>query len=106
MTKKHNLLFWEDAGYARLTIVDNDYGFERRLPELETMCAHPGHYVRIDDFGQPQLCAGGQTRGNTLIWANDGEFSAQLARDCDARLFKTRAGYDRAVAKIDPDQED
>lgn len=56
-----------------------------------------GHYVRIDDGRQyPQLCVGGERRGNTV----DYQSPDQLARDLGARLYRTRAGFERAAARL------
>jgi hypothetical protein len=90
---KQNLMFIEN-GYARLVTVDRESGFVS--PEIETNRLHEDRYVRIDDGKQfPQLCVGGETTGNTLIYKSD----ERLARACHAKLYKTRAGYEKAKAK-------
>ena len=95
MNRKPNLMFIED-GYARLTTVDPETGF--RSEEVTTLPLRERRYIRIDDGRQyPQLCAGGYNRGNTLEYYSD----AQLARDCKARLFRTRSGYEKAKAKFE-----
>ncbi|MBK8246254.1 MAG: hypothetical protein IPK85_02425 [Gemmatimonadetes bacterium] len=54
-------------------------------------------YVRIDDGRQyPSLCVGAERRGNTISYENP----EQLAADCHAKLYKTRAGFDRAAARL------
>jgi hypothetical protein len=84
-----------DGLYATLAVASPQYGGTHML----TTCAlREDRYVRIDDGRQyPQLCAGGGQYGNTLIYKGDD----QLARDCRARLFKTRAGFDAAVARME-----
>jgi hypothetical protein len=66
--------------------------------EVETLRLHPGRYVRIDDGSQyPQLCYGATRRGGTIeADMNEANIAASLARDCSARLYKTRDGYERA----------
>ncbi len=62
-----------------------------------------GRYVRISDSitdgSYRQLCKGAAYYGDTLIYYTD----EQLARDCKARLYKTRAGFNHAVAKLAED---
>jgi len=82
-----------DGQYGHLTTIDDD----GCATSLVTTSARPGTYIRIDDGRQyPQLCVGGGVRGNTLVWADD--TGREFARDCRARFYTTRAGYDRAVA--------
>jgi hypothetical protein len=66
--------------------------------QIETLRLHPGRYVRIDDGNQyPQLCYGASRRGPTIeADKREDQIAASLARDCGAKLYKTRAGYDRA----------
>jgi hypothetical protein len=87
-----NLAYF-DGSYGHLTVVD-DY----ETYEITTLPARENHYIRIDDRKQyPQLCRGGGRTGNTLSWSPETETLAyHFARDCNARLYKTRAGYDRA----------
>jgi hypothetical protein len=93
MTRK-NLAYF-DGQYGHLMIVDDFMD-----SEITTTLAHCGRYIRIDDRKNfPQLCAGGSFSGNTLSWAGRTEdMAAHFARDCDARLYKTRKGYDKACA--------
>lgn len=94
---KPNLMFI-DGGYAHLVTVDREYGVVSK--EIVTCALHPGRYVRIDDGKQyPQLCVGGDRLGNTLSY----DSNEQLARDCDARLFKTRQRYEAAKAALGRD---
>ncbi len=91
---KPNLMLIEN-GYARLVTVDRENGFSGA--EIETCRLHEYHYVRIDDGKQfPQLCVGGETTGNTLIYRSD----EGLASACHAKLYKTREGYEKAKAKL------
>jgi hypothetical protein len=84
-----NLLLVED-GYAYLTLIDAESG---DVQELSTCALHNDRYIRIDDGRHyPQLCRHGARRGNTLSYFGP----EQLARDCDARLFKTRVRYEAA----------
>jgi hypothetical protein len=94
MSKTPNLLFIEN-GFAHL-IRFNFYG--ERLPEIVTTRLRPHGYVRIDD-GQhyPQLCFGGSRRGATLIYYDD----ATLAQHCNARLYRTRKGFDAAMSRYE-----
>lgn len=89
-----NIMYIEN-GYARLVTVDRENGFAS--DEIETCRLHVDRYVRIDDRNQyPQLCRGGETMGNTLTYRSD----EQLARACNAKLYKTLAGYESAKAKL------
>lgn len=64
---------------------------------LTTCILREDRYVRIDDGRHyPQLCAGAALLGNTLIYHSD----EQLARDCGARLYRTRAGFERAAERL------
>jgi hypothetical protein len=84
-----------ENGYAHLVTVDRESGFSSE--EIETCRLHEDRYVRIDDGKQyPQLCVGGDTMGNTLIYKSD----ERLARACHAKLYKTREGYEKAKAKL------
>jgi hypothetical protein len=66
--------------------------------EISTTRAQCDRYIKIDDGRQyPQLCAGGKRMGNTLIWAREwADIPKQFARDTNASLFKTLAGYAKA----------
>lgn len=65
--------------------------------KIETTRLNFDRYIRIDDGRQyPQLCAGAARSGATLIYTSD----KQLAKDCGARLYKTRAGFESAVARL------
>jgi len=89
---KPNLMFIEN-GRAFITRVN-----EGDVVEFETCGLREGFYVRIDDGRQyPQLCVGAQRRGNTLEYHTD----EQLARDCRAKLYKTREGYEAAKSRIE-----
>lgn len=70
--------------------------------QIETLRIHPGRYVKIDDGHRyPQLCYGASRRGFTIeADARESYIAASLARDCGAKLYKTRAGYDRALARL------
>jgi len=92
MTREKNFAYFDrKTGVGYLTLAESG-------AEISTMSAQCDRYIRIDDRRQyPQLCAGGSRRGNTLIWSKEPETLAQhFARDCDARLYKTRRGYDKA----------
>lgn len=83
-----NALFIEN-GFAEIVTV---YG-ER----LTTTSLTEGRYVRIDDGrSYPQLCVGASRRGNTISY----EGPDQMARECEARLYKTRAGFERAASRL------
>jgi len=96
MTRK-NLAYF-DGRCAHLTLNDDYSDYE----EIVTCDAHCDRYIRIYDGRQyPQLCAGGSRTGNTLIWAKEwGNIPEQFARDCDAKLYKTHAGYVKARAAL------
>jgi hypothetical protein len=86
-----------ENGYATIAVYDPMYDFDPAL--ITTTGLREDRYVRIDDGKQyPQLCKGARTYGNTLIYHTD----EQLARDCNARLLKTREGFERAVARMAP----
>jgi hypothetical protein len=79
-------------------IVENGYA-EIATPNRRFWTTRLGKdcYVRIDDGKQySQLCVGAARTGNTLTYRTD----AQLARDCKARLYKTRKGFEAAAAKL------
>ena len=87
MTKPNALMIVSDD-FARLATPGGIF---------DTLRLHEGFYVKIDDGRQyPQLCAGGGFMGPTLTY----ESPEQLARDCDATLYKTEAGFQRAAARI------
>jgi hypothetical protein len=89
---RKNLAYF-DGEYGHLTIV-SDYDVQ----EIITTKAHADRYVHIDDGKQyPQLCEGGSRRGSTMTWADKPEdMGRYFARDCDARHYKSREGYERA----------
>jgi hypothetical protein len=70
--------------------------------QIQTLRLHPGRYVRIDDGRQyPQLSYGAGRRGPTIeADTREDHIAVSLARDCEAKLYKTRAGYDRALAAL------
>lgn len=89
MTKHRNALYIDDAGYAEIATPGGWRITTTRLSE--------GRYVRIDDGRQyPQLCVGAARLGSTISY----ETPEQLASDCHAKLYKTRAGFDRAAARL------
>ena len=64
---------------------------------ISTTRLNHGGYVREDDGNRyPQLCDGAARTGPTLIYATP----EALARDCRARLYKTRGGFERAAARL------
>ena len=89
---KPNLMFI-DGGYAEIVrVIEDEF-----VNEFSTCRLQEGRYVKIDDGKQyPQLCVGAERYGNTLEYHTD----AQLARDCKAKLYKTRAGFDAAKSKV------
>ena len=85
MTYKKPMLI--EDGYAYLSMD----GYELRTTRLRE-----DRYVRVDDGREyRQLCAGAARTGPTLVYLTDED----LARDCGARLYKTRRGYERARAR-------
>jgi hypothetical protein len=83
-----------ESGYATIVVPGGR--------QIVTTRLHTDRYVKIDDGRQyPQLCKGAARTGNTLTYHNDD----QLARDCNARLFKTRKGFDVAAAKLAADED-
>lgn len=98
--KCENLMLIED-GRALITCVHEG----EIVREFETCRLHDGKHVRIDNgTSYPQLCAGASLWGSTLIYGASPSRTAdeQLARDCDARLYRTRQGYDAARARLKP----
>ena len=93
MTK--NLAYFDTReGCGYLTLASGE--------EIETTRAQPDRHIQIDDERDyPQLRAGGKSTGNTLIWARHwADIPHHFARDCDARLFRTREAYEKARAEI------
>jgi hypothetical protein len=88
-------LAYFDGQYGYLTLAEDG-------AEVVTTRANADRYIKIDDGKQyRQLCAGGSTYGNTLTWAPKPEDIAKhFARDCNARLYKTFAGYEKARARL------
>lgn len=83
-----------ESGYATIALPGGR--------QIETCVLHTDRYVRIDDGREyPQLCKGAARTGNTLIYYSD----EQLARDCHAKLYKTREGFEAAVAKLAAEDE-
>lgn len=87
-----------NGDYAVLAVQD-DFG---EVNELETCRLHADRYVRINDGQQyPQLCEGASFHGATITAHPErSKIGPALARDCHARYYKTRAGYDRALARL------
>lgn len=87
-----NLIFIENAdSFAKFARIVRSDGLE-----YETARLHAGRYVHLAG-GDGQLCYGGRRNsGRTL------EFSTpeRLARDCNARLYKTRAEFEAAAAAV------
>ncbi len=78
-----------ESGYATIALPGGR--------QITTTCLHTDRYVRIDDGRQyPQLCKAAARLGNTLIYNGD----EKLARDCHAKLYKTRAHFEAAAAKL------
>lgn len=80
-------------------LIDRDHA-EIALPgghRIKTTCLQVGRYIRINDGRQyPHLCVGAERQGNTLEYVSP----AVLAADCRATLYKTRRGFERAVARL------
>ena len=93
MSKKHNIL-WIDGGYGHLAIVNDGWDVQ----EVVTNLLQDGHYVRVDTGTREfkQLCRHASFQGSTVVYQGSAK---QLARECDARLLKTEAGYKAAVAR-------
>ena len=82
-----NAIFFENG----CALVASERGVITTLPLRE------GRYVRVDDGkNYPQLCAGSKPFGNTVIYGSD----AQMARQCRAKIYKTRKGFERAAERI------
>ena len=91
MTKVRNALYIDPNGYAEIA-TPGPGGWR-----ITTTRLFEGRYVRINDGRQyPQLCVGVNRLGNTISYENP----EQLAADCHAKLYKTRAGFDRAAARL------
>jgi len=89
MTKTRNALYIDQYGYAEIVTPGG--------ARIVTTKLNEGRYVRIDDGRQyPQLCVGAERLGNTIEYSSPEQF----ASDCHAKLYKTRAGFDRAAARL------
>jgi hypothetical protein len=86
-----------DGAHGRLAIFDEFKG----PIELITTHAYSGQTIRIDDGGYyPQLCEAGGKTGRPLEWSRDARHMGNFARDCKARLYKNREGYEGAVERM------
>lgn len=97
-----------DGTYAEIaTVYAADSRCPARVETRSTTAAHPGCSVSLyvpDPNGTGlttrPLCEGGGSRGAVLHWASDeAEMGARLAHAMGARYYKTRRGYDAAVAR-------
>lgn len=81
-----------------MMIVNNDFArIATSSGIIDTLRLHKGRYVKIDDGNRyPQLCEGAGRIGATLTF----ETAEQLAKDCNATLYKTERGFQRAAARI------
>jgi hypothetical protein len=83
-----NAIFIKD-GYATIALVGGE--------TITTTLLRHDRYVRIDDGRQyPQLCVNAARRGDTLIYRDD----ERLARDCNAKLYKSGKAFLAAAAKL------
>lgn len=90
-----------DGRYGFVAIFDGD-----NLRLITTLPFSPGGYVHIDDSDKgnssfSELCYGAHVRGSTMNWSRSDDaavIAKQFARDCGARLYKTRKKFDAAVA--------
>jgi|KBSMisStandDraft_5_1062788.scaffolds.fasta_scaffold739788_3 hypothetical protein len=96
MTRKNIAYF--DGQYGFVTLAEDGY-------EISTTRAHCDRYIHADFGAQSrQLCADGSFSGSTLTWALEPEnLGKYFARDCNAKLYKTREGYVKAQYKIRAD---
>jgi hypothetical protein len=96
MTKPNAIVFY-DGRYAHIAACD-DFG---AVSEEVTCRIWPGRYVRIDDSKHyRQLMDNGPYGGTVSADRDEGRIGKSLARDIGARLYKRRAGYDRAVKRL------
>lgn len=99
MTKTNFVFFDADRNCVAYVFGDGD----NCNREHETTRIRDGLYVRSDDGRQ--ICDGGSYSGNTLVWNGDGEAAARsFAKQCDAKFYKTRASFDRAVTEMYGDE--
>jgi hypothetical protein len=90
-----------DGVHGRLAAHDDVRG----AIEIITTRAKPGQTIRIDDGRiYPQLCEDGRRTGRPLEWAiAKKHMGRDFARDCGARLYKKREGYEGAIERMKAD---
>jgi len=84
-----NAVFVEN-GYAEIALSNK---------RITTHKLRPNRYIWIDKGpgrDVPQLCVGARSTGATLVYSSD----EQLAKDCDADLYKTREEFEAACARF------
>jgi hypothetical protein len=81
------------------------YNDLRGAIEIITTNARPGQSIRIDDGRTyPQLCKDGGRTGRPLEWSIARKHMGRdFARDCGARLYKKREGYEGAIERMKAD---
>ena len=90
-----------DGAHGRLAVYDESSG----VREIVTTHALPSQRIRIDDGRTyPFMCVGGTRSGRVLVWSSTSkDMGSNLARDCGARLYKKREGYEGAVERMRAD---
>lgn len=88
--KPRNLLYIYDDGAALFVAVNKTAGVR---PAVATCPLQQDEYVHIDVAGYPQIR---NTRTGEPVSYHSRE---QFAADIGATLFKTRRGFDRALAR-------
>jgi len=90
--RKDRFVFINEFGRAQIAAIT----MEGDVRVTETCMLHVGQYIKLNEPNYPQLCDGGSRRGSTLTFSTP----AQFARDINAKLFKSRSGFDKAISAV------
>ena len=80
------------------------YVSNKRPTEFVTVQAHSGKLIQWENC--PEMREGQETSGHVLEWALDKRhMGRKFAKDCGARLYKIREGYDGAIERMRADAD-
>jgi hypothetical protein len=92
-----------DGTHGYLAVYDEVMGATR----LITTHAYPGERIRVcDGRSYQQVCERGGKTGRPLEWSRDiKHMGRDFARDCGAKLYKHREGYESAFERMKADAD-